>query len=77
MALVISVLSRDLLNTILSMPAAVLGRLVKTEICRARTRKRTQRLMKRRPVSTVFRVPEIAPRNEYASVVGQRSRVGA
>jgi hypothetical protein len=57
--LVISVLSPDFVGTILLMPAAAPGRMVKTAMRGARAGKRTRRLVKRRPVSTVFRVPAL------------------
>ena len=60
MALVTCLLAPDLVDTILSMPAGRLGRLVKAEVGRAQTLKHTRRLVKRRPVSTVFRVPEVS-----------------
>ncbi|SIN94982.1 DUF29 domain-containing protein [Paraburkholderia phenazinium] len=60
MAFVICLLAPDLADTILSMPAGPLGRLVKVEVRRARPLKHSRGLVKRRPVSTVFRVPEIS-----------------
>jgi hypothetical protein len=59
MAFVICLLAPDLVDTILSMPAGPLGRLVQAEVRRARPLKYTRGLVKRRPASTVFRVPEI------------------
>lgn len=59
MALAISVFSPDFVGTILSMPAAEVGRLVKTAMRRARTGKHMRRPVKRRPVTTVFRVPAL------------------
>jgi Domain of unknown function DUF29 len=59
MALTICMLAPDVANTIRTMPSGTLGRLVKAEVRRARTPKHTRELVKRRPVSTVFRVPEI------------------
>jgi hypothetical protein len=61
MALMICMLvAPDVVDTILTMPSGTLGRLVKAEVRRARTPKHTRELVKRRPVSTVFRVPEIS-----------------
>jgi hypothetical protein len=60
MALMICMLAPDVVDTILTMPSGTLGRLVKAQVRRARTPKHTRELVKRRPVSTVFRVPEIS-----------------
>jgi hypothetical protein len=60
MALTICMLAPDVVDTILTMPSGTLGGLVKAEVRRARTPKHTRELVKRRPVSTVFRVPEIS-----------------
>jgi hypothetical protein len=60
MALTICMLAPDVVDTILAMPSATLGRLAKAKVRRARTPKHTRELVKRRPVSTVFRVPKIS-----------------
>ncbi|WP_144157537.1 DUF29 domain-containing protein [Paraburkholderia sp. BCC1885] len=59
MALTICMLAPNVVDTILTMPSGTLGRLVKAEVRRARTPKHTREFVKRRLVSTVFRVPEI------------------
>ena len=59
MALMICMLAPDVVDTILTMPSGTLGRLVKAEVRRSRTPKHIRELVKRRPVSTVFRVPQI------------------
>ena len=56
MALMICMLAPDVLDTILTMPSGTLGRLVKAKVRRTRTPKHTRELVKRRPVSTVFRI---------------------
>ena len=59
-ALMICMRAPDVVDTILTMPSGTLGRLVKAEVRRARTPKHTRELVRRRPVSAVFRVPEIS-----------------
>ncbi|MGF6727746.1 hypothetical protein P3T43_007138 [Paraburkholderia sp. GAS41] len=56
MAFVICMLAPDLVDTILTMPSGALGRSVKAAVRRARTAKHTRGLVRRRPVSTVFRI---------------------
>jgi len=60
MALTICMLAPDVVDTVLTVPSGTLGRFVKAGVRRARTPKHTRELVKRRPVSTVFRVPEIS-----------------